>query len=183
MRAVCPTCGSAWDAERAPAPSRPRVVSDEQRLARLLADADVLARWAPYYQGSAMDLARGPRDPGPLLTDAERAEREARREAERARARGLFVRLERLRVASVRAASVVAWLMERGGSERTRGYRVGGEVVAPRLSRLVGEAFATRETRAALRVRATAEQARMLVERHGAELLRDAAQAWEAMRS
>lgn len=158
------------------------MVSDEQRLARLLSDADVLARWAPYYQGSAVDLARGPREPGPLLTEAERADREARREVERARARLLFVRLERLRVTAPRAGAVVDWLVERGGSERTRGYRVGGEVVAPRLSRLVGEAFATRETRAALRVRATAEQARLLVERHGAELLRDAAQTWEVVR-
>lgn len=138
--------------------------------------------------------------PGPLLTEREREQRDERNERERSRARVLFVRLEALRSEAARtrgpeitrAAAVIDWLIERCGSERTRGHRVGGEVVAPKLSRLVGEAFADAETRArasarpspkderAAEIRALAEQAKLAIERHGAELLRDAAWVWSA---
>lgn len=170
----------------------------ERALQLLLRDADVMARWAPYFQGSAIDYDRR-REPERLLTPAEREQLDAKNERARSCARGLFVRLESLRTEAartrgpelVRAVAVIDWLVERCGSERTKGARIGGEVVAPRLSRLVGEAFADAETRArasarpspkderAAEIRALAEQAKVAIERHGAELLRDAARLWE----
>lgn len=175
----------------------PPRLDPERALNGLLSDADVMARWAPYFQGSALDLDPR-RMPGPLLTEREREQRDERNERERSRARTLFVRLEALRTEAARtrgpelqrAVAVIDWLVERCGSERTKGARIGGEVVAPRLSRLVGEAFADAETRAracarpapkderAAEIRALAEQAKLAIERHGAELLRDAAWLW-----
>lgn len=127
----------------------------EHALQQLLHDADTLARWGPCYQGSAMDIDRTRRAPSELLTDDDRERRDEQRERERSRARGLFVRLEALRCEAarthgpelVRAVAVIDHLIERCGSERTRGHRVGGEVVAPKLSRLVGEAFADEATK------------------------------------
>lgn len=169
----------------------------ERLLQSLLGAVETMARWAPYFQGSAIDYDRT-RLPERLLTPAEREQQDERNERDRSRARLLFVRLEALRSEAhrtqgpelVRAVAVIDWLIERGGSERTKGHRVGGEVVAPKLSRLVGEAFAdalTRQlARATLRpgsdgyamIRALAEQAKLAIERHGAELLRDAAWLW-----
>lgn len=177
----------------------PPVRTDEALLQRLLDASEQMARWAPYFQGSAIDYDRR-REPGPLLTPAEREQLDAKNERARSCARGLFVRLESLRTEAARtrgpeltrAVAVIDWLVERCGSERTKGARIGGEVVAPRLSRLVGEAFADAETRArasarpspkderAAEIRALAEQAKVAIERHGAELLRDAAWLWNA---
>ena len=132
----------------------PPVRNDEALLQRLLDASEQMARWAPYFQGSAIDYDRR-REPGPLLTPAEREQLDAKNERARAGARGLFVRLEQLRTEAARthgpelqrACAVIDWLIERCGSERTRGHRVGGEVVAPKLSRLVGEAFADEATK------------------------------------
>lgn len=130
----------------------------ERLLQSLLGAVETMARWAPYFQGSAIDYDRR-REPGPLLTPAEREQLDARNERARSCARGLFVRLEVLRTEAARtrgpeltrAVAVLDYLIERCGSERTKGHRVGGEVVAPRLSRLVGEAFADAETKARAR--------------------------------
>lgn len=169
----------------------------ERLLQSLLGAVETMARWAPYFQGSAIDYDRR-REPGPLLTPAEREQLDAKNERARAGARGLFVRLEQLRTEAARthgpelqrACAVIDWLIERGGSERTKGHRVGGEVVAPKLSRLVGEAFVDRQTRQLARatprpgsdgyvvIRAAAERAKTAIEEHGAELLRDAAWLW-----
>ena len=137
----------------------PPASDHERALQALLSDAEVLARWAPYYQGSAMDIDRTRRAPSELLTDDDRERRDAQRERERSRARGLFVKLEALRCEAARtngpeltrAGAVIDYLIERCGSERTRGHRVGGEVIAPKLSRLVGEAFADEATKARAR--------------------------------
>jgi len=131
----------------------------ERLLQQLLDDAEILARWAPHYQGRAQDIDRTRRAPSELLTDDDRERRDEQRERERSRARGLFVRLEALRCEAARtrgpeltrAVAVIDHLIERCGSERTRGHRVGGEVIAPKLSRLVGEAFADAETKARAR--------------------------------
>ena len=136
----------------------PPVRTDEALLQRLLDASEQMARWAPYFQGSAIDYDRR-REPGPLLTPAEREQLDAKNERARSCARGLFVRLESLRTEAgrtrgpelQRAVAVIDWLIERCGSERTRGHRVGGEVVAPKLSRLVGEAFADEATKARAR--------------------------------
>ena len=120
----------------------PPVRTDEALLQRLLDASEQMARWAPYFQGSAIDYDRR-REPERLLTPSEREQLDARNERARAGARGLFVRLEQLRTEAARtrgpelqrAVAVIDWLVERCGSERTRGHRVGGEVIAPKLSR------------------------------------------------
>lgn len=132
----------------------PPVRTDEALLQRLLDASEQMARWAPYFQGSAIDYDRR-REPERLLTPAEREQLDAKNERARSCARGLFVRLESLRTEAartrgpelVRAVAVIDWLVERCGSERTRGHRVGGEVIAPKLSKLVGEAFADEATK------------------------------------
>ena len=169
----------------------------ERQLQSLLWAVELMARWAPYFQGSAIDYDRT-RQPERPLTPAEREQQDERNERGRACARSLFVRLEALRSEAhytqgpelQRAVAVIDYLVERCGSERTKGHRVGGEVVAPKLSRLVGEAFADTQTRQLARatprpgsdgyvvIRAAAEQAKLAIERHGAELLRDAAWLW-----
>jgi hypothetical protein len=115
-----------------------------------------LARWGPYYQGSAQDIDRSRRAPADDGDEYTQQRRDEQRELDRGRARVLFVRLERLRGEAartrgpelVRAVACITWLVERCGSERTRGVRVGGEVTAPKLSRLAGEAFADEATKA-----------------------------------
>lgn len=174
----------------------------ERLLQSLLGAVETMARWAPYFHGSAIDYDRT-RLPEQSLTPAEREERDEKNERGRACARELFVKLEALRTEAhrtqgpelVRAVAVIDWLIERGGPERTKGHRVGGEVVAPKLSRLVGEAFADALTRQLARatprpgsegyviVRAAAERAKTAIEEHGAELLRDAAWLWSAAES
>jgi len=132
----------------------PPVRTDEALLQRLLDASEQMARWAPYFQGSAIDYDRR-REPERLLTPAEREQLDAKNERARSCARGLFVRLESLRTEAartrgpelVRAVAVIDWLVERCGSERTKGARIGGEVVAPKLSKLVGEAFADEATK------------------------------------
>lgn len=133
----------------------PKSFEHERALEQLRRDADAMARWAPYYQGSAMDVDRTRRAPSALLTDDEREARDARTEQQRAAARPLFVRLEALRAEAartrgpelVRAVAVIDWLIGHCGSERTKGVRVGSEVRAPKLPRLCGEAFADEATK------------------------------------
>lgn len=132
----------------------PPRLDPERALNGLLSDSECMARWAPYFQGSALDYDRR-REPERLLTPAEREQLDAKNERARSCARGLFVRLESLRTEAartrgpelVRAVAVIDWLVERCGSERTKGARIGGEVVAPKLSKLVGEAFADEATK------------------------------------
>lgn len=160
----------------------PPPTAEQVRLRRLQEDCGCMARWAPHYQGRAQDLQRSRR---PVASDnRSEAEIEAdtyRAEQSRARARGLFVKLERLRNEAVlcegqelrRAVAVIDWLIARGGAELTKGYVVREVVRAQKLSVLVGRAFADLRTK-----QRTDEGVGVLLELHGTELLRDAAQVW-----
>lgn len=134
----------------------PRSYESERALEQLRRDADTMARWAPHYQGQAVDLQRSRRPvAADLLTDDEREARDARTEQQRAAARPLFLRLEALRAEAARtrgpelarAVAVIDWLLGHCGSERTKGHAVGSEVRAPKLPKLCGEAFADEPTK------------------------------------